>query len=213
MENNLFRGKLVRLTAEDPQTFAEADSRWSRDSEYWRLLDCDPSYPRSARLVKERIEKNLAQDQPEFLHFMIRKLEDNRVIGEIGLDGISWTHREAFVGIGIGERDQWGKGYGTDAMRLILRFGFSEMNLMRISLDVFEYNLRAIRSYEKIGFVHEGRLRGALRRDGSRYDMLYMGITREEWRAMSEREQGENRMVPQPARAESITVESLELTG
>ena len=213
MENNLFRGKLVRLTAEDPQMFAEAFSRWSRDSEFWRLLDCDASYPRPARLVKERIEKMIAQDPPEIVHFMIRRLEDDRVIGEIGLGGINWTNREAFVGIGIGERDLWGKGYGTDAMRLILRFAFAEMNLKRVSLDVFEYNLRAIRSYEKVGFVHEGRQRGTLHRDGCRYDTLYMGITREEWWAMSERDPGEISMVSQPARAESIAVESLELSG
>jgi len=85
------------------------------------------------------------------------------------------------VGLGIGERDFWGRGYGTDVMKLILRYAFMEINLRRVTLTVFEYNPRAIRSYEKAGFRHEGRLRKLLHRDGRRYDELFMGILREEW--------------------------------
>jgi RimJ/RimL family protein N-acetyltransferase len=94
---------------------------------------------------------------------------------------VNWGGRDAFVGIAIGERDYWGKGYGTDAMRTILHYGFTEINLRRVTLTVFEYNPRAIRSYEKAGFRHEGRLRQFLNREGRRWDMLYMGILREEW--------------------------------
>lgn len=85
------------------------------------------------------------------------------------------------MGIGIGEREYWSKGYGTDAMNVILRFAFDELNLYRISLNVFEYNQRAIRSYEKVGFVVEGREREFLRRGGRRWDMIFMGLLREEW--------------------------------
>jgi len=87
---------------------------------------------------------------------LIRTLDGDCLIGEIGLDGIKYTHGDAFVGISLGERDFWGKGYGTDAMRVLLRFAFTELNLRRVSLDVFEYNPRAVRSYEKVGFVVEG---------------------------------------------------------
>jgi RimJ/RimL family protein N-acetyltransferase len=66
-------------------------------------------------------------------------------------------------------------------MRLVLRFAFGELNLNRLTLDVFEYNPRAIRSYESAGFKHEGRGRGWLKRDGRRWDMVYMGILRSEW--------------------------------
>ena len=85
------------------------------------------------------------------------------------------------MGIGIGERDCWGKGYGTDAMRVVLRFAFVELNLHRVGLNVFEYNPRAIRSYEKAGFVEEGRLRGFLHRNNRRWDLIFMGILRDEW--------------------------------
>ncbi len=181
---DLFRGELVHLVAEDPETIAESFSRWSNDSEYTRLLFSGVTYPRSKKSVKEWIEKQREKNPPEFLLFMIRRLEDDRLIGEIGLDGIKWNHGTCFVGISIGEREMWGKGYGTDAMRIILRFAFTELNLHRISLDVFEYNPRAIRSYEKAGFVSEGRVRSVLNKEGKRWDFLFMGILKDEWAAL-----------------------------
>ena len=68
-------------------------------------------------------------------------------------------------------------------MRIILRYAFDELNLKRVTLNVFDYNPRAIRSYEKAGFKLEGRQREALHKDGQRYDILYMGILRDEWDA------------------------------
>jgi len=184
MDNpDLLKGKLVRLTAEDPKVIAEANVRWARDSEYMRLLDSNVSAPVSAKKITEWVEKDMEKDPPPEYIFMIRALEDERLIGVIGLGGNFSPHGEAFVGIGIGERELWGKGYGTDAMRVILRYAFSELNLRRVVLDVFEYNPRAIRSYEKAGFVHEGRVRQYLHRSGQRWDLIFMGILREEWMA------------------------------
>lgn len=181
MLNDLFTGELVRLTAIDAQQSAEAFSRWSRNSEYWRLLASEASQPSSRRRAAAWFEKQQEKDNPNDFFFSIRTLEDDCLIGDIGLDGVLWNHGDAFVGIGIGERALWGKGYGTDAMRILLRYGFIELNLWRVSLDVFEYNPRAVRSYEKVGFTHEGRARQFLLRDGKRWDLIFMGITREEW--------------------------------
>lgn len=183
MISDLFRGELVRLATGDPQMIAEAISRWQRDSEYWRLLASEAAYTYSVRAVKEWIEKDLEQDPPPFSMFLIRTLEDDRLIGDIGLDSVRNGHGDTFVGIGIGEREYWGKGYGTDAMRIMLRYAFTEMNLHRVSLDVFEYNPRAIHSYEKVGFKHEGCARGVLHRAGRRWDLIFMGILRAEWEA------------------------------
>jgi RimJ/RimL family protein N-acetyltransferase len=107
------------------------------------------------------------------------------LIGFIGLFGIEWNHGNAWVGIGLGERDYWGKGYGTDAMCAILDYAFNELNLYRVTLDVFEYNPRAIRSYEKAGFQLEGRVRKMIHRDGRRWDVLVMGVLRDEWEERS----------------------------
>jgi RimJ/RimL family protein N-acetyltransferase len=182
-EGNLFQGKLVRLTAENTDTVAEHFSRWNRDSGYWRLLAAEPATPYSVKQIKEFVEKELLSQDSGTFFFMIRSLEDDRIIGEIGLDGVQWNHGDTYVGISIGERELWSKGYGTDAMQVLLRFAFDELNMHRVSLTVFEYNPRAIRSYEKAGFVVEGRERKFLDRDGKRWDVLYMGILREEWLA------------------------------
>ena len=182
LDHNLFRGELVRLVAEDPQTMAEAYSRWQRDSEYWRLMASGAAYTHSVQAAKVHIEKEI-DHQPPASMFYIRTLEDDRLIGDVGLDPVRDSHADTFVGIAIGEREYWGKGYGSDAMRVILRYAFTELNLHRVSLNVFEYNPRAIRSYEKVGFIHEGRARGVLHRAGRRWDLLYMGILRAEWEA------------------------------
>ena len=179
--SELFKGKLVRLAAIDPKEDSKSFSKWSRDSEYKRLLDFAPPRLYSVRASKEWIEKQLEASQSNTYWFAIRALEGDRLLGDIDLAVTTWGSRDAFVGIGIGERDFWGKGYGTEAMQLALRFAFTELNLRRVTLDVLESNQRAVRSYEKAGFRIEGRERQSIHRDGRRWDVLFMGILREEW--------------------------------
>jgi RimJ/RimL family protein N-acetyltransferase len=181
MSNGLFQGQLVRLSAEDPQVLAESFTRWNQNSEYMRLLDSDPAHLWSSKKMQEWFEKDLEAVLPNNLLFSIRALADDSLIGFIAFDGINWTDRDTYVAIGIGEPAFWSKGYGSDAMRLMLRYAFTELNLHRVSLTVFEQNPRGIRSYEKCGFRHEGRIRDFLLRDGRRSDMLHMGILRTEW--------------------------------
>jgi RimJ/RimL family protein N-acetyltransferase len=176
MNEGLLAGKLVRLIACNPAD-AEIVARWSRDTEYHRLGDNDVAYPQTVKQAREWLER----ENDRGFRFIIRTLGDDRLIGGIGLWIESWAHGEAWVGIGIGERDYWGNGYGTDAMRLILGYGFTELNLQRVSLGVYAYNPRAIRSYEKCGFVREGLMRGDCQRDGRRWDSIFMGILRQEW--------------------------------
>jgi RimJ/RimL family protein N-acetyltransferase len=187
MSAELFQGEFVRLSSEDPQVMGEAFARWNQNSEYFRLLDSDPARLWSAKKIKEWFEKDLDAALPNNLLFAIRTLEEDKLIGFIAFDGINWTDRDSYVAIGIGESDFWSKGYGSDAMRLMLRYGFTELNLHRISLTVFEQNPRGIRSYEKCGFKHEGRIREFLLRDGKRSDMLHMGILLQEWEHLEQR--------------------------
>jgi RimJ/RimL family protein N-acetyltransferase len=183
MEGDLLYGKLVHLTAEEPTVLAEACSRWNADAEFQRLLDANIANQISAKKIAEWIQQDQDKNPPPFYLFAIRTIEGERLIGWLSLEGILFPHSEAFVGIGIGEREYWGKGYGTDAMKVILQYAFQELNLRRVALDTFEYNQRAIRSYEKAGFVHEGTVREYLSRDGQRWDLIFMGILREEWLA------------------------------
>jgi|WetSurMetagenome_2_1015567.scaffolds.fasta_scaffold20683_5 RimJ/RimL family protein N-acetyltransferase len=186
MSNAFFQGRLVRLSSEDPLVMAEAFARWNQDSEYFRLLDSDPAHLWSAKKMKEWFEKDLDSALPNNLLFSIRTLAEDKLIGFIAFDGLNWTNRDTFVAIGIGEQDYWSKGYGSDAMRVMLRYGFTELNLHRISLTVFEQNPRGIRSYEKCGFKLEGRIRDFLLRDGQRSDMLHMGILHSEWDSLEQ---------------------------
>lgn len=101
-------------------------------------------------------------------------------IGSCGIEGLHPRHRSAGVGILIGEKQCWNKGYGTEAMRLLCRFGFDSLNLHRIELCVYAYNPRARRCYEKVGFQLEGTFREAVWHDGRYHDVYHMGLLRGE---------------------------------
>ena len=104
-------------------------------------------------------------------------------IGNVGLHQIETTNRSAEFGIFIGDKAFWDHGYGSEATRLTLKHGFETLNLNRIYLYVFETNPRAIRAYEKCGFVHEGKQRQSVYRNGRYIDTFFMSILRSEWDA------------------------------
>src|SRR5262245_22947479 len=147
--NDILKGTLVGLSALDPEEFSKAFTQWRRDSEYMRLMDGGPISLASQKDAQKWIEKDVEEPEAHQHVFAIRTLSENKLIGDIGLYVVNWPGRDAFVGLGIGEREFWGKGHGTDLMKLILRYAFLEVNLRRVTLTVFEYNPRAIRAYEK----------------------------------------------------------------
>lgn len=178
---DLLYGKLVRFTAEEPETLAKARSHWQRDTEFNRLVDSGPSQLPSIHVLKEWYEKQIEKGfKPERYFFSVRTLAEDKYIGFLSL-WVDLIHSEAWVGLGIAERDFWGKGYGTDMMRLCLQYAFLELGLERVSLGLHSYNTRALRSYEKCGFQMEGRTRQDVMREGQRTDTFWMGILREEW--------------------------------
>ena len=181
---DLFRGELVRMTAEEPDARAKTEVRWQRDSELHRLSDMDPTIMFSEKKLKEWAEKQTEKGfQPNRYPFSVRTLDEDKLIGFFSL-WVNLIHREAWVGIGIGEREFWSKGYGTDMMRLCLQYAFVELNMYRVSLGLHEYNPRALRSYEKAGFRLEGRTRKDTQHEGMHTDGLWMGILRDEWLQM-----------------------------
>lgn len=108
-------------------------------------------------------------------------VEHWRLIGTFAFDHIDWRNRSAEFGIMIGEKVYWNQGYGTEAVRLLAQHGFNTLNLNRIFLHVFQNNPRAIRVYEKAGFIHEGRERQAEFKDGKYIDVLVMSMLRDEF--------------------------------
>ena len=160
---------------------------WNRDSEFIRLSEGDPVQLWSEKKYKEWMEKRSEKDGDNNFRFTVRTLTDDTLIGDVSIHP-QWVDADAWLGIGLGEREYWDRGYGTDAMRLIVQYGFIELNLHRVSLALHSYNDRALKSYKKVGFKVEGTLRQDTLREGRRTDGIFMGILRDEWLAM----QGDN---------------------
>jgi len=182
MHKNIFIGKKVRLVAMNPEKDGKLMSKWRRDTDYARLLDSDPIRLWSGNQMKDWFENKQKAEAFEEINFMIYPLESKEPIGFIELDGITWHHRTSWVGIGIGSRDYWGKGYGSDALRILSRYAFEELGLYRLNLNVFSYNTRAIKAYENVGYKVEGSIRDALQRDNQRWDLVFMGLLKEDFR-------------------------------
>lgn len=102
-------------------------------------------------------------------------------VGNCGLIQIDWQNRSAEFGIFIGEKGYWNQGFGTKAVRLMLKYGFEDLNLHRLWLRVFETNQRAMRSYENAGFTPEGKFRQAQYLDGKYVDVMIMSMLKPEW--------------------------------
>ncbi len=176
---SLFSGQWVYLTHIEREAYLPALQRWNYNVALIALADFDPAYPKTAEDTERWYEE--VQKAENGHEFSIRTLADDKVIGSCGLFEISPKNRSAEFGIVIGEQANWGKGYGSDAAKITLRFAFEELGLNRVFLDVLATNQRAVRSYEKAGFVLECTRRQAVWRDGDYHHACRMGILRDEW--------------------------------
>jgi RimJ/RimL family protein N-acetyltransferase len=174
----IFAGNLVRLAASRPED-QEAFATWSQDEEYMRLLDDDPVRPSSPATFSSFGEATRGDD----FYFHLRTVSDDQLIGFVVLFNVKWRNRTAELAMGIGAADFRGKGFGSDALKLILTYAFSELGLRRVSLSVLSYNAQAVKAYERAGFVLEGTQRQMVERDGQLFDLLHYGILSDEWRA------------------------------
>jgi len=110
--------------------------------------------------------------------------DSTKPIGSCGLHQIDPKDRSAIFGIAIGEKDCWSKGYGTEAARLLINYGFQQLNLHRVSSGAFAFNERSINLHKTLGFREEGRLRQATFKNGQYHDHVQFGILREEWKGL-----------------------------
>ena len=174
-------GERIRLRAveeDDLPRFVD----WLNDPEVIRGIVV---YLPLSMAEEKRWYEGMLQRPPEERPLMIEIQHEGGwlPIGDIGFHAIDWRARAAEIGIVIGDKRFWNQGYGSEAMRLMLRHAFHTLNLNRVSLQVYADNPRAIRAYEKVGFVHEGRLRQARYYDGEYFDVLLMSVLRSEWQA------------------------------
>jgi len=162
IEKSLFEGEKICLAPIDRENDAGFELKWAQDGSYLRLLNPDPALPASAERIKkhyERSEKEVGQDKNLF-YFTIRLRPDDRLIGFARLYGIGWAMRYGSVQLGIGDPGARGKGYGSEALNLLLRYAFGEINLFRLEVNIPEYNLVALQMFRKAGFSEEARLIG-----------------------------------------------------
>ena len=152
---------------------------WLNDSGNWAPLG--RARPINALREREFIEKLYKEGSREVALAICLK-EGDRLIGVCGLHQLHPVNRCALFGIVIGDREYQNQGYGTEATRLMVRYGFEELNLNRIGLSVFADNRRAMRAYEKVGFIQEGCRRQAFYRGGRYQDELVFGLLRKVWR-------------------------------
>ncbi len=178
----MLEGKLVRLRALEP-TDLERAYTWVNDREVTYFLSL--RYPMS-RADEERWLREASSNSFAAGVSLAIETREGAHIGGIGLHQVNPEDRKAALGIMIGEKAYWSNGYGTDAILTILRFAFHDMNLNRVWLHVFEYNQRAMACYRKCGFREEGRLRQHFFKHGRFWDVIVMGILRDEFEALSE---------------------------
>lgn len=175
----MYYGSKVKLRSYKKEDIAIA-YEYMNDNELKRLLVNKIPYP----MILEQEEnwfKSLL-DLKDSYNFAIEDLKTGKYIGGCGINSINWLSRIVTVGIFIGDKNYWGKGYGTDAMKALVRFIFEQMNMNKVKLNVFDFNKRAKSCYEKCGFKVEGILRQELFRDGKYCDEYVMGILFEDWK-------------------------------
>jgi RimJ/RimL family protein N-acetyltransferase len=178
--NELLRGEQVTLVRPTPESIATIAS-WSNDLEYYRLLRRGLVYPGTASDYQEWFAGMIKEESG--FPFGIHRNDDDTLVGFLSLREIFWQARRCALVIGL-DPAQRGHGYGTDAVRVGLKYAFLEMNLNRVELEVMSYNDAGIRVYTKVGFTPEGRRRAVVYRDGIYYDIILMGMLRSEWETL-----------------------------
>jgi RimJ/RimL family protein N-acetyltransferase len=153
--------------------------RWYSDLRTTRTLLM--TSPIGEALEERWFDGMIAAHGTDRFFFVICRRADDRPVGSIDLHEVDRRNGSASLGIAIGEEDDRGRGYGTDALIALVAFGFDQLRLERIELDVYDFNDRARAVYERVGFVLEGTMRHALFRDGAFHDVHRMAVLRDEW--------------------------------
>jgi RimJ/RimL family protein N-acetyltransferase len=187
IQTQLFEGQDIRFGPIDHEKDPEIEARWTHDSDFMRMMDVAPARPLSAAMLKKQYEKLEKQmdEEKNFYYFAIRARDDDHLIGRAVIQWIEWSNGNGFLRLGIGAAEDRGKGFGTQALRMLLRFAFAELNLFRVTAIVPEYNLAAIALLNKFGFTREVCRRQSLERDGRRWDLYVFGLLSDEWQSRS----------------------------
>lgn len=178
----MIRGEKVWLRPVEPADIV-ADAALSGDAEVGHFLGAKTPWSRASA---ERFSTELLSQVGQASYpYAICPLGEERSLGTVFLRDVDKVNGSGTVGIFLGDRRYLGQGYGTDALNALLDFGFGELRLERIDLEVFDYNTRAIRSYGKSGFQTDAVLRHARFHRGAYHDVHVMSILRDDWQALT----------------------------
>lgn len=167
-----------------PHTAAnlEALVRWNTDPVIHRLSD-DDAEPPDRDAIETTLARWLAVVRSDVLHLALHLKATGECIGFGDLAMIDHHNRRCMVGLVIGEPALWGQGYGREALDGLLRVAFERLRLRRVGAQVYAFNERSLRLFERAGFRREGLLRGNVEKDGAPADEVVFGLLREEWAA------------------------------
>jgi RimJ/RimL family protein N-acetyltransferase len=175
----MLSGKNIRLRATEPTDLPNM-VRWMNDPD---VIENLLIYTPLSSVEEQNWYDNMIKGPKEEHVYTIEILENDEWIpvGSTGFHSVDMKSRGAEIGISIGEKKYWNRGYGRDAMHLMLRHAFNDLNLNRVYLYVFETNERAKKAYLAAGFVEEGRLRQDIFKNGRYLDTFIMSVLRNEW--------------------------------
>lgn len=172
----MLKGKNVIL-APIKKEYIDKFIEWLNDLEITQHL---MGYRPLTRDMEEKWYTSLKERENDIIFAIL--INQTQLIGNCGIMEIMWKDRTGKCGIFIGDKKEQGKAYGTEAMKLLLNYGFNTLNLNRIDLKVNDFNSRAIKCYQKLGFIEEGRMRQSCFRNGEYHDQIIMSILRSEWK-------------------------------
>jgi RimJ/RimL family protein N-acetyltransferase len=155
--------------------------RWYSDPEIAKLARYQEAPMRAEEIERFFTARVVG---PDALAMAIHERGSDRLVGTCAFSQLDGENGSALYHITIGEKDAWGRGYGTEATQLMLDHAFGTLALHRVALFVFEFNERAIRTYRRCGFVIEGRSRESIYRDGRWWDELAMSVLESDWRSL-----------------------------
>jgi RimJ/RimL family protein N-acetyltransferase len=186
----LFEGQEVYLGAINPEEDAPVEASWTLNGEYLRMLGEGLVRPLSPAEVKKRyqeIEKDMDEKGSQF-YFTIRRSvqgkheKQDHILGFARLSRVEWNHGVATLSMAIGDPRERRKGYGSDALNLILHYAFKELNLFRLNASIPGYNQAGLQLLQKAGFKEEARRREAYQWAGTRWDGIFLGLLKEDWK-------------------------------
>ena len=176
-------GKKVRLRSVKIQD-TKMLHRWINNKKLNRFLGAEIpiSLAKEKKIVRQMVKSKGSK------HFIIELVETKEPIGMMSLHHINKKHRRAFTGAYLAYAKHWGKGYGSDAKMVLLKYAFTKLKLNRVESHAFPHNPRSVRYSLKCGYKREGLLRQSMCKKGKFYDSIILGVLKQDWLKVAKRQ-------------------------